>query len=510
MHFKKSMLAIAVPTALFVLSGCSDDGDSDNNNDSATTQTTPFNGSLRNVDFHPLQAEITAGTITPAAAHACPAGTSAGQSTFVTIFDKSFPVCLLNGHLTGNTTYALTNDHVYVLTDYIKVGNGGIQDNATPDATILNIEAGTQIFAHSGQKAGIRVTRGADINVNGTAAMPVTMSAVEFDLSGGSITGDATDFSGRGEWGGLVVDGYAVCSSDDAAGAVIGELASEAAPATETDVYFCGQDDTDSSGSITYLVIAESGVAFQPDAELQGLTLEGVGSGTTISHVQVLGSEDDGIEWFGGSVNVDHIVINAQDDDGLDFDDGYIGNVEYAIVRMGDNDGDTGIEADSLGVAGGRDSSPNLAYVTILGNVGKSSKSTLGAMFKKSFAGKTYRSAFVDDANAASGASAFDGACFDVDDTLNASLALVDVVCASAAGEVVSDSDTEQDTFKAGNNYDVSTATVTVDATNLGVSGYTPAGTVPAGIADNAYVGAVDPATATPWWDGWTVHIAHQ
>ncbi len=288
------------------------------------------------------------------------------------------------------------------------------------------------------------------------------------------------------------------------------EIASEAAPATATDVYFGGNDDADNSGSVKYLVIAESGVAFQPDAELQGLTLEAVGSGTTISHVQVLGSEDDGIEFFGGTVNVDHVVINSQDDDGLDFDDGYRGTIQYAIVRMGNNDGDRGIEADNAGPSDTAEpiTAPNVAYLTILGNQGKSSKTTMGALFRRGFAGHIYRAAFVDDPDALNAGAGFEGGCFDVDDMLPAGLSLTDVVC-NSTNELVADSDSYQTDFQASANYDVSTASVSVDANTLAVSGYTPSGSLPAGVDDNPYVGAVDPNATTPWWDGWTVHLAN-
>jgi len=316
-----------------------------------------------------------------------------------------------------------------------------------------------------------------------------------------------------------VVLGLSACGSSDSgsngtsAATVPHEIQSEAAPATETDVFFGGNTDTDSSGSITYLVVAESGVAFQPDAELQGLTLEGVGSGTTISHVQILGSEDDGIEWFGGAVDVDHIVINGQDDDGLDFDDGYRGNVSYAIVRMNDTDGDTGIEADTRGSAedpvNGIESSPNLSYVTVLGNIGKS-KSTKGANFKQGFAGKMYRSVFIDDSVNTVAAGGFDGNCIDIDDTLDANLAMIDTVCATAMPTFTGDS-AGLEAFKISANNDMSdTTTSTINVTTLAVtSDVALDATMPAGIDDNAWVGAVDPTTASPWWDGWTVHLAN-
>jgi len=310
-----------------------------------------------------------------------------------------------------------------------------------------------------------------------------------------------------------IVLGLSACGSsssgggDDGGVTVPNELQSEAAPATDTDTWFGGNDNADSSGSISYLVIAESGVAFRPDAELQGLTLEGVGSGTTISHVQVLGSEDDGIEWFGGNVNVDHIVINGQDDDALDFDDGYSGDIEYAIVRMDASNGDTGIEADTAGPSDDAqpESAPNLSYVTVLGNVGKSSKDTKGANFKKGFAGKMYRSVFIDDSVNAVAAGTFDGFCIDIDDSLDAELALIDTVCATSA--VTFD---ETVGFAASANNDMSdTTTSTINAATLAVtSDVALDATLPAGIDDNNWVGAVDPASTSPWWDGWTVHLA--
>ena len=64
-----------------------------------------------------------------------------------------------------------------------------------------------------------------------------------------------------------------------------------------------------------------------PNNEVNGLTLQGVGHGTQISHVQVHGNLDDGIEWFGGTANVTHAVLTNNDDDDIDFDEG-LGNIQ--------------------------------------------------------------------------------------------------------------------------------------------------------------------------------------
>ena len=50
------------------------------------------------------------------------------------------------------------------------------------------------------------------------------------------------------------------------------------------------------------------GVAFTTDNEITGLTLAGVGAGTTLDHIQVSYSGDDSYEWFGGTVNAKYLV----------------------------------------------------------------------------------------------------------------------------------------------------------------------------------------------------------
>ena len=118
------------------------------------------------------------------------------------------------------------------------------------------------------------------------------------------------------------------------------------------------------------------------------------GSGTEIDYIQVLGSEDDCTEWFGGAVDVQHLVCNGVDDDGLDIDLGYVGNIQFAIVAHGALNGDRGIESDSkddqLPIT-----APNLANITLLGNVGKNA--SIAALHQENFGGKVFRSVFTDN-----------------------------------------------------------------------------------------------------------------
>ena len=70
-----------------------------------------------------------------------------------------------------------------------------------------------------------------------------------------------------------------------------------------------GNDPADNSGMLRYVRIAEGGLVAGPNNEINGLTLQGVGHGTSIEYIQVHGNLDDGIEWFGGTVNVRYAVL---------------------------------------------------------------------------------------------------------------------------------------------------------------------------------------------------------
>ena len=70
-----------------------------------------------------------------------------------------------------------------------------------------------------------------------------------------------------------------------------------------------------------YISIRHGGALIGQDNEINGLTLGGVGTGTIIDHIEVVGNVDDGIEFFGGTVNASNLlVVWGQGDDGLDID----------------------------------------------------------------------------------------------------------------------------------------------------------------------------------------------
>ena len=391
-------------------------------------------------NFHPLEVEIRDNIITPAGAANCPAGSDGGT---VTVFSKSFPVCAISdGELDGDIT--LTNDHIYVLTETVSVGDGDVEGAANGNAAnsyTLTIEKGTQVFGDDDAQSSLVITRGSEIDVNGTADQPVIFGAVSYD--GSSITDDPTDLTDRGSWGSLVLSGY---GNINIAGADEDNQAQTEAVPDNVTRWYGGTDNSDSSGSIEYAVVAETGTAFRQDEEVQGITIEASGSGTSIKNVQVINSDDDGIEWFGGAADVENAVIQAPSDDALDQDQGWQGTVKTALVIQGPGAGNRGMETDGNGDNFGATpkTTPVLTNVTILGNKGNDSDQSLGALHREGYGGQVYRSAYLDNSSSVAGGSGqFQEGCLDVDSEVDEDLEYGDVLFNCAAGALSGDDDTE-------------------------------------------------------------------
>ncbi len=229
---------------------------------------------------------------------------------------------------------------------------GAIADTRTLDASItyklvgplvieeggvLNIPAGTRIEANKSFNSYILVLMGGKININGTAEAPVVMTS-------------ASATPKEGDWGGLIINGKGrvtkIAPGQDNAG-------TPRYGSTEISSAFRygGTVDNDNSGVIKYLVLEYTGASSSADVEHNGLTLNAVGSGTTIENIFVKDGADDGIEFFGGSVNVTNILVVNSDDDMFDFTQGYNGTLTnaYGIWESGyvtSESDPSGIEAD--------------------------------------------------------------------------------------------------------------------------------------------------------------------
>src|SRR3546814_17447452 len=108
-----------------------------------------------------------------------------------------------------------------------------------------------------------------------------------------------------------------------------------------------------------------SGFEVLPDVELNGITLAGLGSGTTVEYVQVHNSSDDGFEWFGGTVNGKYLVGTGNDDDTFDTDSGFRGGIQFGPVVQRAGGGDRKNEMSPHDLPSR--SIPNLANVTSVG-----------------------------------------------------------------------------------------------------------------------------------------------
>jgi hypothetical protein len=219
------------------------------------------------------------------------------------------------------------------------------------DGTTLTIPAGLTIKAKPvGVNAYIAIQQGAQINALGTASNPIV------------LTSEANSPS-AGDWGGLVICGKAPINStpdgsEDTATSEVGGLS------------YGGNTPTDNSGNLQYVRIEYAGGAIDGNAELNGLSLYAVGSGTTIDYVEVFEGSDDGIEFFGGTVNASHIVIVNAEDDSMDWTEGYTGTLTDVYIQHGVSH-DKAFECDGYNIdfsnEGGYFSAPNVFNVTVVG-----------------------------------------------------------------------------------------------------------------------------------------------
>mgnify|MGYP000905000359 CR=1 FL=1 len=266
--------------------------------------------------------------------------------------------------ITGNTTW--TSDKIWLMD-----GKVIVQDGAT-----LTIEAGTIVKAASGQGANatvLLIAKGGKIEAVGTSAKPIIFTDVEDDIVyANGTTSPNRSATDRGKWGSVIILGNAKVGEDG------GEEDIEGIVSGYDFTKYGGSDDADDSGELNYVSIRHTGTQIGGGDELQGLTMGGVGSGTVIENIELLGSNDDGIEIFGGSVNVTNLMIANHKDDGIDLDEAYKGTITNAVVYMA-ADSDTVFEHDGTEDSTGTiDGAFTVSGVTAYGNGNAEKTATLG------------------------------------------------------------------------------------------------------------------------------------
>lgn len=215
---------------------------------------------------------------------------------------------VLSGAITADTTLDASLE--YTISGSVLVNDG----------VTLTIPAGTEIVSEVGNDNFLAVLKGGDIDIQGTVANPVIMRS----------NGQA------GSWGGLVICGDATSTEGVNAVAEVGGL------------LYGGTNDADSSGNIDYLIIQDSGAQINADSQFNGLSLYGVGNGTTIDNVAIINGTDDGVEFFGGTVNVTNLYLENLQDDAVDWTEGWNGTLTNTYLTNTLDDFSTAIEADGV------------------------------------------------------------------------------------------------------------------------------------------------------------------
>jgi hypothetical protein len=238
----------------------------------------------------------------------------------------------------GNVTW--TSNNLYVLTQPVFVGvdcgTDGSKEGCV-EAT-LTIEPGTTIVGKSDIPQGVRgaylvVSRGSRLvaDATGSDRAPTAAEAIVF------TSDKAPGSRAAGDWGGIIINGQAPTNAG-----------SEAQGEGDSGFYG-GADDNDDSGILRGVRIEYAGDDVTPTDQLNGLALQGVGAGTTISYLQIHYNVDDGIEPFGGTVSVDHLVVTGIGDDSVDGTDGYRGFMQFVLGQQNGVNADNGFELSNNG-----------------------------------------------------------------------------------------------------------------------------------------------------------------
>lgn len=214
----------------------------------------------------------------------------------------------------------------------------------------LTIPAGVTIVATNDDVVDyILIEQGAKIDAQGTAENPIVMTS---------------ELKEPGAWGGVHICGYAHTNASGGTGkSEIG------------DADYGGDKDDDNSGTMRYVRLEYTGFAFDEEHEANGLSLYGVGSGTTLEYIQAYKGSDDGIEFFGGSANIRNCVVTSCSDDSFDWTEGWNGKGQFLVAYQEGNeslgyDCDCLIEADNNGNDNDATpvSHPILSNLTLVGN----------------------------------------------------------------------------------------------------------------------------------------------
>ncbi|MDA8646475.1 hypothetical protein N9L75_02235 [Porticoccaceae bacterium] len=473
----ESMGDITVNVEGDVIDNSVTNNNSDDNNDGGDDNTSELCAEITEASFVSFNDDCSQGTVT---------GTIDSDYTFIEE---------VNYFLSGVVTVGAGNVEITTQTEYETILANGVT---------LTVEPGSDV---KGTADGVLlVTRGSKLIADGYANNPITFSSLD------------DNYDGMGEWGGVVIQGFAPQYGQGGTGACFADGESWCNVLGEGGDFvqeYGGSNAGDDSGIIRYVRIAEGGLIAGPDNEINGLTLQGVGHGTQIDYVQVQGNQDDGIEWFGGTVNVKHAVLTNNDDDDIDFDEGYQGNIQYALIiknqtpdatPVGSND-PRGIELNSSDDDYTPETAGVIANVTIIGGDAANYAEEYGMRLRGSVTAAIHNSAV----------TGYDVTCARIDDSdtdgdsstpkLDTPITLNNFLCDTAGVAFLKEQPVEGSTvIEEGISFDENLAIVNTSAlldVPTAIAAYDNGS---AFIFDETrYIGAVDPSASVAWWADWTL-----
>lgn len=209
----------------------------------------------------------------------------------------------------------------------------------------LTIPCGTTIYAADDNTIPfLAIHRGSKISAIGSESCPIVFTTIKSNPQ-------------PGDWGGIIINGYAPINNGIDP---VGE--------GQTGVYG-GSDVLDNSGTLQYVRVEYAGKQITSDTELNGFSFNGVGSGTTLDHLQAYKCADDGFEFFGGTVNLSYALSYGSGDDSFDFTYGWSGIGNYWRAEQSATEGDRGLEGDNNSSNNGATpfSSPTLMNIELVG-----------------------------------------------------------------------------------------------------------------------------------------------
>ncbi|ASK29301.1 hypothetical protein CEY12_03915 [Chryseobacterium sp. T16E-39] len=257
---------------------------------------------------------------------------------------SSLPVTTVSGSITTNTTWS----GVIELDGVVTVKNGAT----------LTIRPGTfikgKINFNYNPNGVLVITKTGRINATGTETQPIIFT------SSNLLDGNEDTTARPGDFGGVILLGDAPTNKPSTT--VIEGL-------TGADYQYGGTNAGQNAGILKYVRIEFAGYdLLGPNSgnEINGLSLGGVGHGTTLDHIQVSYSLDDSFEFFGGTVNATNLISFGAQDDNYDFEYGYKGTISCALALADYNSGHSysqgGSSPDSNGIELDNDGTGSSAF----------------------------------------------------------------------------------------------------------------------------------------------------